>query len=59
MSGDVQAIEYKHAQSRTRAAYRHDFNSGGVELWALDNGALLIRKPGVPLWDTFTVSDKE
>jgi hypothetical protein len=56
---DVLAVEYKHAQSARGTPYRHDFESAGVELWALADGSLLIRHPKHRLWDDFTVEDGE
>lgn len=56
---DVFAIEYKNTGSAQRSAYRHDFDSRGIELWALVDGSLLIRHKSHRLWDDFTVSDSE
>lgn len=59
MSRRVLAIAYEHAQSATHAAYNHDFERNGVELYALADGSLLIRHPRLKLWGDFTVKDSE
>lgn len=56
---DVFALEYANAGSRSHAAYRHDFDSKGIELWALADGSLMMRHPDYRLWDDFNVSDTE
>lgn len=59
MSGHVLALEYFHAQSAQGRPYRHDFESDGVELWALPDGALFIRSRRLRLWADFDVSGGE
>lgn len=59
VSRRVRQVAYDHAQSATAASYRHDFESDGVELWALRDGSLLIRHPKHRLWADFIVGDDE
>lgn len=59
MSRRVLAVAYEHVQSTTHAAYNHDFARNGVELYALEDGSLLIRHPRLRLWADFTVKDSE
>lgn len=59
VSEHVLAIDYQHAASAQRKPYRHDFG-GGVELWALRDGSLLLRGGhGQRLWEDFYVRDGE
>lgn len=59
VGSSVLAIEYEHAQSHQDAPYRHDFDSEGVEMWALADGSILLRHPRHRLWDDYVVSDSE
>lgn len=54
----LDSLAYRHAQSRTRALYTHDFD-GDEQLWAMPDGSLVIRHPRRRLWDDFLVSDAE
>lgn len=59
VSRRVIAVDYYNVGSARRIPYRHEFESTGVEMWALDNGALLIRHPRARLHDDFLVRDSE
>ena len=59
MSRRVLAVEYHHAESEQRLPYRHDFTTAGVEMWALPDGAILIRHPERRLWGEYDVHDGE
>lgn len=59
VSEHVLAIDYRHAASAQATPYRHEFG-GGVELWALRDGSLLLRGgDGQRLWEDFYVRDSE
>lgn len=50
MSERVYALEYQHEEDGEN--YRHDFGPG-VEMWALDDGTVLLRHPRKLLWGEF------
>jgi hypothetical protein len=57
ISEDVAYLAYVHLHTRYQGLYVHDFESTGVELWALSNGGLLIRHPRYRLWNDYVVSE--
>jgi hypothetical protein len=60
VSRQVLALDYYNVGSAQRAPYRHEFDTRGVEMWALADGSLLIRGAGGRrLWDDFYVRDRE
>ena len=59
VSREVQAVEYLNVGSAQAKPYRHDFDSDGVEMWALKDGSILLRHPRHRLWGDFIVGDSE
>jgi hypothetical protein len=57
LSDRVEAVLYRHAQSRTHAAYKHFFEKG-VSLYGLQDGTVLL-KSSKRLWNNFEVKDSE
>lgn len=57
MSVDVASLAYVNMHTKYQGLYVHDFESTGVELWALSNGGLLIRHPKYRLWNDYVVSE--
>lgn len=56
MSRDVQRLEYSHVDEARSITRVHDFGKG-VEMWALEDGAVLLRSSrGRRLWDEFEVT---
>lgn len=54
MSTRVLSIYYVHEHNGKN--YEHEFGKG-VEMWAMDDGTILICKPGARIFDTFPDED--
>jgi len=59
VSRQVLELAYFNIGSVGRTPYVHEFESKGVELWALADGSLLLRHPQHRLWEDFVVPDGE
>lgn len=59
VSRRVLELAYYNVGSAGRDPYVHEFESDGVELWALVDGSILLRHLKHRLWEDFVVSDGE
>lgn len=58
MSRNVLELRYRHALSRQRLPYVHDFGEG-VEMYGMPDGTLTLRHPTRRLWEDRVVGERE
>lgn len=55
VSRDVESIAYQHVEEPGELPRKHDFEQAGVEMWAMNDGSILIRHPKYRLWDDYPI----